>query len=167
MLIICSGSLAPELVEAVQRFRGAIYLADEAIPGLTDGRHIEAADARSFHIALLQDGAIRACIRYQQIGKGRARIGGWAVDRDARYSRAGIRVVLETVKLAEKLGDHYGTATATIRHNSAGILQRMGGKSLMRYFDPAYRCEIELIEFRLDAMRRASGRTSMPLPIAA
>ncbi len=154
MIAVALGWLSPEVVEAVQRFRGAIYIEDGAVETLKDGRHIEAPDMRSYHIILIDEGGIGACIRYLRFGNRSARIGGWAVAPKFRGTRASIRMALETVRLAEQFGDTHGIATATVRHNSAGILRRLGGRVIARYYDANYRCEMERIEFSLSDMKR-------------
>lgn len=144
----------PDVVARVQEFRGRIYLAEGAIAGLdADGRHVEAADARAFHLVSERAGSIDGCLRYERIGLGRARVGGWAVAPDARRG-LGILLVEDAVELAAKLGDHYATATATTRNHSAAMLSRMGARLVARYYDPAYRCEMELLEFYLSDFRR-------------
>lgn len=153
MIVVVPGWLDPHLVETVQRFRGAIYLADGAVRALPDGRHIETADAASYHIVSIRNG-LDACIRYRHFPHRDARIGGWAVAPEARGSRIGIQLALECVRLAELLGDDVGVATATVRHGSADILRRLGGRVLARYYDAAFACEMERIEFRLGEMRR-------------
>lgn len=143
-----------EFIAAAQRFRGAVYLAEGAISELVDGRHIEEADydPRTRHILDTEAGEIRGCIRYQRVGRGRVRIGGWAVADDARQGRLAVRMVQECVSQAEQLGDYYATATATARNQACRILRKMGGRLIMRYYDPAYRCEMELLEFHLADM---------------
>ena len=157
MLIVTSGALSPELVEAVQRFRGRIYYADGAVPELTDGRHLECADERAYHVVLFRAGEIVACLRYWREQRGErmeVRIGGWAVAPELRGTRAGVRLALEAVRLARHFGDRRGIATATVRHNSAGILERLGGRVLARYWDSDYGCEMERLEFSLEVMER-------------
>ena len=158
MITVCRSN-DPELITAVQRFRGGIYLAEGAIAELVEGRHIEEADydGQTRHIVDAEHGAIRACIRYQRVGRGCVRIGGWAVADDARQSRVGIRMVQECIRQAEQLGDYYATATATARNQACQILRKMGGRLIMRYYDPAYRCEMELLEFHLSEMSPAAA----------
>ena len=152
MIVVAVGWLSPELVEAVQRFRGAIYAADGAVTFDGD-RHIEAADAESYHVVLLRDGEIKACLRYQQIRNHCARIGGWAVAAELRGTRAAVRIALEAVRLAERLGDQSGVAKATVRHGSADILRKMGGRLIFRYWDADYGCEMDFLEFHLPEMK--------------
>src|SRR5437763_787501 len=105
MLIIAEAHHNAELVRAIQRFRGAIYAADGAIHELPDGRHIEAADERSWHIAAFVNAEIAGAIRYERKGAGRVRVGGWCVAAEHRGGRIGIKLALECVHLAERLGD--------------------------------------------------------------
>ena len=157
MLLVALGAVSPELVEAVQRFRGRIYQADGAVVELTDGRHVEFADTSAYHVVLLREGGIAACLRYlreSRPDRPRVRIGGWAVAPELRGTRVAVRLALEAVRLARHFGDRSGIATATVRHNSAGILGRLGGRVLARYWDAAYGCEMERLEFTLEAMER-------------
>lgn len=155
MMIVAPGFLSPELVAAVQQFRGSVYLEDGAILQLEKGRHVEALDENSYHIVYLHRGEIKACLRYKRDyrgGSSQARIGGWAVAPEMRGTRLAVRLALTAVRLARDLGDQYGTATATTRHDSAEILKRLGGRSLRRYYDATYGCEMELLEFYLSEM---------------
>ena len=85
---------------------------------------------------------------------GFAEIGGWALDERCRCSAEALRVVLATYGLAQLLGDALGVSTATTRNGSAKILRRLGGQSVISsgvelppYFDPTYRCDMELLRF--------------------
>ena len=57
------------LVTAIQRLRGSVYLEDGAIHAAQlspDGRHIQAADAQSWHVVSLDDqGDVCACARFR------------------------------------------------------------------------------------------------------
>jgi hypothetical protein len=81
-------------------------------------------------------------------------VGGWALATEMRYSFAALRIALATYGLARLLGGGVGIATATLRHHSASILRRIGGRSLTssgyelpRYFDSQYGCEMEVLCF--------------------
>ena len=59
------------------------------------------------------------------------------------------------------LGGTVGLSTATRRHSSSSILQRLGarraqlhGEELPAYYDPLFDCEMELLEF--DSQRPAA-----------
>ncbi len=76
--------------------------------------------------------------------------GAWALRPEIRCSTAAINSVLMTFALAEQLGGGLGVTTATTRHHSAAILKRLGGRRLdgvPAYYDPAYGCHIEIIQF--------------------
>jgi hypothetical protein len=76
--------------------------------------------------------------------------GAWALRPEIRCSTAAINSVLMTFALAEQLGGGLGVTTATTRHHSAAILKRLGGRrldGLPAYYDPAYGCHIEIIQF--------------------
>ncbi len=186
-----------DLMAAMQRLRGRIYLEDGAIQpaDLTrDGRHISAVDEKSWHVLSVDDaGNVCACLRYLeesqatkfddlwvrhaaavQSGKGpsyrhaveqemlRARelglsfgeVGGWAVAEEHRRTLEPVRIILAMYGLLELLGGCTGVATATVRHKSATILQRIGLTPLTSdegelppYFDPHYGCEMQLLRF--------------------
>jgi hypothetical protein len=63
-------------------------------------------------------------------------------------------LVLAGYSLARLFGDALGTTTATVRHCSSAILRRLGATSLAfegaivpPYYDPVYRCDMELLRF--------------------
>jgi len=85
---------------------------------------------------------------------GFAEIGGWALAEELRASTEGIRIVLATYALAQLLGNATGVSTATTRNGSARILRRLGGRSVIcddlelpPYFDPHYKCDMEILRF--------------------
>lgn len=146
MLILAQGHLNPELVQQITAFRDEVYLRDRVVIDST-------VDWESWHIVLVREGGIDACIRYERHPEGLARIGGWAIRDSRRGSRDAVKLVLRCVQLAEELGDVRGIATATTRHHSAEILERLGGEVMHRYFDPRYGCEMVSIQFWLSDMR--------------
>lgn len=83
-----------------------------------------------------------------------AEVGGWAVAEEWRRSTQAATTALATYALAEALGGCIGVTTATVRHCSARILRKLGGRSLEAggialptYFDPQYGCEMEILRF--------------------
>jgi hypothetical protein len=81
-------------------------------------------------------------------------VGGWAIAPDRRNSRVSLDIILAAFGLLNLLGGGVGLATATVRHGSASILRRLGlspmsaeGQELPVYYDPNYRCEMELLSF--------------------
>ena len=83
---------------------------------------------------------------------------GWALSKERRCTGEALRTALATYSLAEILGGCIGLATATVRHRSASILRRIGGRSLEfggemlpPYYDPQYKCEMEIVRFKSDA----------------
>ncbi len=81
-------------------------------------------------------------------------LGGWALTEQLRGTTEALRMALATYALAQALGGGVGIATATHRNGSASILRRIGGLSLESrgqeiptYFDPRYRCEMEVLRF--------------------
>jgi len=81
-------------------------------------------------------------------------VGGWAVAEDHRWTLEPLRIILATYGLLELLGGCAGVATATFRHSSAMILRRIGlstigagDQELQPYYDPHYRCQMEVLQF--------------------
>lgn len=90
----------------------------------------------------------------RDIGMGFGEVGGWAVAEAHRCTFEPLRIVLASYGLGRLLGGAVGLVTATFRHDSAPILRRIGlkslvsgGKELPRYFDPAYGCDMEVLQF--------------------
>ena len=83
-----------------------------------------------------------------------AEVGGWAVARESRCTSEGLLLALGAYSLGRALGGALGLTTATVRHSSSTILRRLGGGHLEAggtavpsYYDPRYRCEMELLRF--------------------
>jgi len=83
-----------------------------------------------------------------------AEIGGWAVAAESRCTCQGLLLALGAYSLGRLLGGALGMTTATVRHASSSILRRLGGSSLEvngeaipSYYDPKYRCVMELLRF--------------------
>ena len=81
-------------------------------------------------------------------------IGGWALAPELRGSAEALYTVLSTYALAQLQGGALGITTATERNGSASILRRLGGRplewdgaALPPYYDPAYRCGMEVLRF--------------------
>jgi len=81
-------------------------------------------------------------------------VGGWALHEIARCTREALRIALATYALSRSLGGCIGISTVTVRHCSAAILQKIGGRFLEfsntpmpQYYDPQYRCEMALLRF--------------------
>jgi hypothetical protein len=81
-------------------------------------------------------------------------VGGWAIDREQRFSTLALEIALSTFALAETLGGCIGITTATVRNCSSKILRRLGGRALEfaggclpSYYDPQYKCEMEILRF--------------------
>jgi len=90
--------------------------------------------------------------REKQVGF--AEVGGWALGPVLRSSTAALDMLLLAFALIERLGGSLGVSTATVRHGSASILQRMGlrplefeGTELPAYYDRQYQCEMQILRF--------------------
>ena len=91
--------------------------------------------------------ARRAHIRY-------AEVGGWAVSKTSRCTSEGLVLALAGYSLGRLRGGCLGITTATVRHCSSSILRRLGGAPLEAdgaavpsYYDPRYKCEMEILRF--------------------
>jgi hypothetical protein len=101
---------------------------------------------------------LRAAVRSEVTGARRegvayAEVGGWAVSNGSRPADC-LMLILATFGLSQLLGGAFVMATATVRHASAPILRRLGGSHLQGdgyvvppYYDPRYKCEMELLRF--------------------
>jgi hypothetical protein len=81
-------------------------------------------------------------------------VGGWAIVPEKRCTTEALRIAMATYSLAQILGGCVGISTATERHHSSSILRRIGGRSLEYggtelppYYDPQYRCRMEVLRF--------------------
>jgi hypothetical protein len=81
-------------------------------------------------------------------------VGGWALDESLRGSADALRSVLFTYAWSQVIGGCLGLSTATHRNGSASILRRIGGRPLEwdgaevpPYYDPHYKCEMEVLRF--------------------
>jgi hypothetical protein len=132
-------------------------------------RYLEESHASGFDALYVRHAALSRCpIRGQRFRRAvelemrRARhvpigfgeVGGWAVAEDYRWTPESLRIVLATYALLELLGSCAGVATATFRHSSASILQRIGltalwadGEEMAPYHDPLYGCLMQVLQF--------------------
>ncbi len=100
-------------------------------------------------------GAVEAELaRARRLGLHFAEIGGWAVAPEHRCKSEGLLLALAAYSLGRAAGGALGLTTATVRHASSTILRRIGGSQLMSndgpvpsYYDPRYKCEMELLRF--------------------
>jgi hypothetical protein len=83
-----------------------------------------------------------------------AEVGGWAVTKESRCTSEGLVLAIAAYSLGRVFGGALGMTMATVRHCSSTILRRLGGSpleadgvALPPYYDPAYRCEMELLRF--------------------
>ena len=81
-------------------------------------------------------------------------LGGWAIAETLRCTTEAIRMALTAYGLGRAFGGALGISTVTLRHCSASILRRIGGLSLTAqgaalpaYYDPQYKCEMEILRF--------------------
>jgi hypothetical protein len=81
-------------------------------------------------------------------------VGGWALTHEFRRTKEAVKIALAAYSLARILGGCIGITTATVRHSSASILRRIGGRCLQAdgielpsYYDPRYKCEMVALRF--------------------
>ena len=81
-------------------------------------------------------------------------LGGWALDISIRGTSDALRMAMSTYALSQSLGGGVGVSTVTQRHSSSSILRRLGGRvfewdgaELPPYYDPEYRCGMEVLKF--------------------
>jgi hypothetical protein len=93
-----------------------------------------------------------AAARHQAISY--VEVGGWALAKERRCTGEALRTALATYGLAQILGGCVGIATATVRNRSSSILRRIGGgalevdgEQLPGYYDPQYKCQMEIVRF--------------------
>ena len=93
-------------------------------------------------------------VRAKQRGAAFSEVGGWAIVPEKRCTIEALRIAMATYSLAQMLGGCVGISTATERHRSSSILRRIGGHSLQyrgtelpSYYDPQYRCKMEVLRF--------------------
>ena len=103
--------------------------------------------------------ALRAAVerevqRARRSGLAFAEVGGWAISEERRFTPEALRIALATYGLAQMLGGSVGLTTATVRHHSAQILRRIGGRPLTAgeaelppYYDSQYQCQMEVLRF--------------------
>lgn len=179
----------------IQRFRGGVYVADQAIPASAldaDGRHRSTADTDRWHLYMCeQDANLMGsawAIRHEQTipfsglhmaeyarrmpndsaddlhtyveairrksGTKIGEIGGWVVASNRQLSSTGLMFVPACWGLFQMLGGAIVLSAATVRHNSAAILKRVGGfnpivrgSPLAPYFDTFHHCDMEIVAF--------------------
>jgi hypothetical protein len=80
--------------------------------------------------------------------------GGWALKEQWRGTRAALEILVASFALGHLWGGCLGYCMATVRHESASILRRIGGSSFLidgeaipGYQDPQYGCRMELLRF--------------------
>jgi hypothetical protein len=110
----------------------------------------------------------------KQRGTAFSEVGGWAMVPEKRCTVAALRIAMATYSLAQILGGCVGISTATERHRSSSILRRIGGRpleyggtALPSYYDPQYRCRMEVLRFDscspVDSCRRLVEQLSKRL----
>ena len=132
-------------------------------------RYLEERNANGFDDLWVRHAALSQCPKFGHRFRGavetemeRARamrigfgeVGGWAVAESHRGTLEPLRIILATYGLLQLRGGCAGIATATFRHSSATILRRIGlnslswdGAELPPYYDPKYRCDMEVLHF--------------------
>jgi hypothetical protein len=104
--------------------------------------------------SVLQQSVIAELCRAQNENLSFIEAGGWALAPELRCTTEALQIALGSYALGQLLDGCLGLSTATVRHHSASILRRLGGnplvwegRALPPYYDPAYRCEMEVVCF--------------------
>jgi hypothetical protein len=80
-------------------------------------------------------------------------VGGWAVAKELRQTPVALLLAAACWPLGQLLGPAWAVATATCRNRSADMLRRLGGAALTDgaalppFFDPYFRCDMEILTF--------------------
>jgi len=125
----------------------------------------QSALARDAHWGETLRAAVAAEIeRARVLGLAYVEVGGWAVCRQRRGTPHAFETAVASYALARALGDCIGITTATVRHCSARVLRKLGGRSLVAsgvelpaYFDPLYGCVMEMLGFDSRVLNRRYG----------
>jgi len=103
--------------------------------------------------------------RAKQRGMAFSEVGGWAIVPEKRGTLEALRIAMAAYSLARILGGCVGISTATERHRSSSILRRIGGRPLQyggtelpSYYDPQYRCRMEVLRFDSSAPDASCSR---------
>ncbi|HTX33612.1 MAG TPA: hypothetical protein VME43_01275 [Bryobacteraceae bacterium] len=132
-------------------------------------RYVDESNARGFDDLWVRHAAVARCPRLGwkfreavELALQRTRqaairfgeVGGWAVAEEHRGTTEPLRIILATYGLLELMGSCAGVATATFRHSSARILQKIGltaltvdGQELPPYQDAQYGCQMQALQF--------------------
>ena len=127
------------------------YLEHEMLPAFQQLRVHNSALSRSYQWHDRVRRAVASEIALARMERVRySEVGGWAVSDEARCTAEGVMMILATFGLSRALGGALGLATATVKHSSASMLQRLGLcrlDDIPSYFDPDYNCEMEMLRF--------------------
>jgi len=143
-------------VDACQRVTGcAWYLEHDSAVRVDDlrVRHCPLAHTKTWRDTL-RKGVESELARARKNYLHYAEVGGWAVAEESRCTSEGLLLALAGYSLGRIGGGCLGITTATVRHCSSSILRRLGGSPLEvagsivpPYYDPRYRCQMEILRF--------------------
>lgn len=144
--------LSMEASEVVGCARLQVYAPTVSFSSLTVAQSALAADAHWGEMLRL---SITAELYRAQAEEFRfIEAGGWALAPELRFTTEALHMALASYAIGDLLGGALGLSTATVRHKSSSILRRLGASSftwgdhsLPPYYDPAYRCEMEVVRF--------------------
>jgi hypothetical protein len=85
--------------------------------------------------------------------------GGWVLDEELRGGPDAVSIALSAFAWSRLMGGCLAFVTATVKHGSSSMLRRLGashltyaGTQIPRYYDPAYRCEMELLKINTNSL---------------
>jgi hypothetical protein len=143
------------ILNAQRRVTGCIWYLEHDQPSLTRLRVHNCPLATSEHWRDALRRAVESDIARARRERIRyAEVGGWAVAPESRRTSEGLMLALGAYSLSQLTGGALVVTTATARHSSSTILRRIGGAqleadgtTLPAYYDPKYKCEMELLRF--------------------
>ncbi len=90
----------------------------------------------------------------RQRGCAYVELGGWVISEALRCTTEALRMVATAYAFAQLCGGALGISTASTRRCSSAVLKRIGGqllhargRELPSFYDPQYRCHMEVLRF--------------------
>lgn len=162
-----------DLLEEVQRLRGAVYLEDGAVTReqLThDGRHETPEDRRAWHLLILGRTGVSACVWYLQHEDARSveelRVRNCPLNDATDWRQIFRRAVESELTRAHRDGLHYAelggwAVSPAHRHTGEGLLLALAAFSLGRAFGGALGLTTATVRHASSTILRRLGGTSL------
>jgi len=162
-----------DLVGAIQRLRGSVYLQDGAIESgqlRSDGRHVTPEDDRAWHLLVLDGSRIAACVWYLQHDDVQSiedlRVRNCPLAGDDGWRQTVRRAVERELACARREGLHYaelgGWAVAPRHRNTGeGLVLALAAYSLGRAFGGALGLTTATVRHASSTILRRLGGASL------